>query len=126
MTFEMIPRRAPGELVRQAGLRGLNLTAGEAIMLLDAHDGALQSAGRIEFEGGALEALIEAFADSPYLDGAEVLCELTELFYHLKNVTCDRVPDELLLRRMAECFDDCRGSVQLLADRMEGGPSWHT
>lgn len=124
MAMEMIPRREPVQLVQWAADCGLKLTAGEALMLLDAHAQALQSTGRIEFESGALEELIGIFADSPHLDSAETLCALAELFYHLKNVTDDCLSDELLIKRMREVFDDCHGSVELLCDRLEGGFSW--
>ena len=123
MIYPLIPRQEPAALAEWSRRRGLPMTICEASMLLSAHSDALRSTGRIEFESGTLEALIEAFAPSPFLDGAEELCELTALFFHLKNITGDLIPDELLLQRMAEVFDDCHGSVQLLADRLEGGLS---
>lgn len=123
MIYPLIPAPEPAALAEWSQRCGLPMSIREAAMLQSAHSDALRSTGRIEFESGTLEALIEVFASSPYLDGAEALCELTALFFHLKNITGDRIPDELLLRRMAEGFDDCRGSVQLLADRLEGGLS---
>lgn len=119
--FPMVPETNPATLAEWSQRCSLPLSVREAGMLLEAHADALRSTGRIEIEGGALEALIKAFSSSPFLDGAETLCELTALFFHLKNAVDDRIPDDLLLRRMAECFDECRGSVQLLADRLEGG-----
>lgn len=105
---------------------GLPLTSSELAMLAESHDHALQSAGRVAFEPDGLEALLAAFADSPWLPPVELpatLSALTELFYHLKNRTEDLICDEALLRRMREGFDDCRGSVELLADLLEGGLS---
>lgn len=104
----------------------LPLTQGQLAMLAESHDRALQSAGRVAFEVGGLESLLTAFADSPWLPSEELpetLSALTELFYHLKNRTEDLVSDEALLRRMREGFDECRGSVELLADLLEGGLS---
>lgn len=121
MRFDLVPRSSREGLISRAAERGLRLSSSEAAMLIDSRERALRDTERIEFESGALEALIETFADSPHLDGAEVLCELTELFYHLKNETDDRVSDEALLRRMREVFDDCRGTVELLSDRLGGG-----
>ena len=105
---------------------GLPLTSGQLITLAENHDCALQSAGRVAFEAGGLEALLTAFAESPWLpseDLTDVLSALTELFYHLKNRTDDLISDEALLRRMREGFDACRGSVELLGDLLEGGLS---
>ena len=113
-------------LARLSRHLGLPLTGGELAALAENHDRALQSAGRIAFEPGGLESLLTAFADSPWLpaeDLAETLAALTELFYHLKNRTEDLVGDEALLRRMREGFDSCHGSVELLADLLEGGLS---
>ena len=104
----------------------LPLTQGQLAMLAESHDRALQSASRVAFESGGLESLLTAFADSPWLPSEELpetLSALTELFYHLKNRTEDLVSDEALLRRMREGFDECRGSVELLADLLEGGLS---
>ena len=117
----MIPKHDPSALAEWAQSCGLNITVRDAAMLLETHADALRSTGRIEIEGGGPEALIEAFAGSPYPDGIETLCQLTELFFHLKNAADDRISDERLLRRMAECFDDCRGSAELTADFLEGG-----
>lgn len=108
--------------------RQLRLSAADALALSEARNCALRDSGRVEFEGGTLEAILRAFCSSPYLpDGEriETLSALTELFYHLKNETQDRISDEDLLARMRECFDEpCRGSVELLADRLGGGFQW--
>lgn len=111
----------PNRLAVYSQRRGYPMTVAEAGILLQSQADALLASGRIEIESGLPEALIEAFADSAFPDGIETLCRLTELFYHLKNITEDRIDDELLLARMAECFEDCRGSVELTADRLEGG-----
>lgn len=111
----------PNRIARYSQRFGLPMTAAEANLLLQSDSDALLASGRIAIEAGLPEALIEAFADSAFLDGIETLCRLTELFYHLKSITEDRIDDELLLAHMAECFEDCRGSVELTADRLEGG-----
>lgn len=111
----------PNRLAVYSQRCGFPMTAAEAGLLLQSHADALLASGRIEIESGFPEALIEAFANSAFLVDIETLCRLTELFYHLKNITEDRIDDELLLARMTECFEDCRGSVELIADRLEGG-----
>lgn len=89
---------------------------------------ALAATGRIEFESGTLSALADAFCSSPYLSQriwCDVLCELTELFYYIKERTEDHVCDELLIQRMRTLFDHpCEGSVQKLSDLLEGGLLW--
>lgn len=114
----------PSALAELARKRGLTLRPGGALRLLRAEQTALSDTGRLLLDDGILPPLIEAFADSPYLtgDAAETLAALTELFYHLKNETDDRIPDERLLQTMRQRFDEpCRGSVEWLADLLGEG-----
>ena len=118
------------ELIPRAGLDAARLPAlrpGELSALAGAREHALTAAGRVEFEGGATEALAEALLDSPWMDDSqrlETLCTLTELFYALKNETGDRIADGDLIARIRACFDDCHGVAELVADRLGGGLAW--
>lgn len=114
----------PLALAELARSRGLTLRPGGALQLLRAEQTALSDTGRLLLDDGILPPLIEAFANSPYLtgDAAETLAALAELFYHLKNETADRIPDERLLQTMRQRFDEpCRGSVEWLADLLGEG-----
>lgn len=99
--------------------RGLRLSEGQALELVAARTEALAKTGRIEFGGGAIERLILAFCDSPYLSRdhyAQSLRELIDLFYEFKNETLDRISDQELVGFMVQAFDGpCAGSVDLLA-----------
>ena len=115
---------SPTELAEFAQCRGLTLRPNDALRLLQAEQTALSDTGRLLLDDGILPPLIEVFADSPYLtdDAAETLAALAELFYHLKNETADRIPDERLLQTMRQHFDEpCRGSVEWLADLLGEG-----
>lgn len=107
---------------------GLSLSRSDIRYLIQAQLSALAATGRIEFESGTLSTLADAFCSSPYLSQrswCDALCELTELFYYIKERTEDRVSDELLIQRMRALFDHpCEGSVQKLADLLEGGLLW--
>lgn len=102
---------------------GLRLTEAQALALAETHDRALQSSGRLEFGGSALEKLLQVFCASPYLAPdhyAETLGELTELFYSYKTETVDRVGDEDLLSIMYEAFNGpCQGSLERLQQHLE-------
>lgn len=118
------PGPTPAALTELAARRGLTLSRSDALRLLRAEQAALADTGRLLLDDGVLPPLLEAFADSPYLtgDAAQTLAELTALFYHLKNETDDRVPDERLLQAMRRRFDEpCRGSVERLTDRLGEG-----
>ena len=121
LSASVIDLSALAELARK---RGLTLRPGGALRLLRAEQTSLSDTGRLLLDDGILPPLIEAFADSPYLtgDAAETLAALTELFYHLKNETDDRIPDERLLQAMRQHFDEpCRGSTEWLADLLGEG-----
>ncbi len=100
---------------------GLVLTPEQAAMVAQARGEALRRAGRVEFDGGALQALIFAFCDSPYLpkEGyAETLCALSEIFCAFQTDAEDEADDAETLALMRRHFDECRGSMDLLEDRM--------
>ena len=101
---------------------GLVLTRDEAAVLAHTRGEALVRAGRVEFGGGAMQALINAFCDSPYIsqaDYAETLCELTRIFYDFKTDSLDEVDDAEAIEMMRKVFDEWRGSVDAVESRME-------
>lgn len=131
MGFELIPfssessgliqKQAVAELMQcndYSAKFGLTLTQTQAIELVETRSHALSSNGRIEFGGGVIDKIIKAFCDSPYLsmqDYAQILHELTELFYFYKNETLDLVSDDELIQFMKTAYDGlCQGSLDLL------------
>lgn len=101
----------------------LPLTQTQRAMLAQREREALSRCGRIDFSGGILPRLCEAFADSPCIQSAELaetLAELTELFYAFKNLTHDALSDEELLGAMVRLFDGpAQGSLTALSDVSE-------
>ena len=82
---------------------------------------ALRQTARIEFRGGTLEKLIDAFSDSDFVrqdNFVELLQELTDLFYASRNEIPDTVSDDELIVFMKRAFNGaCAGSVELLGGR---------
>jgi len=99
---------------------GLTLTEEDVRELMICRKQTLQEQRRVEFGGGILPALIEAFCDSSYLEQheyVETLEALQETFYLFKNESADNLTDQELLTFMREQFDGiCFGSVEYLAD----------
>ena len=99
---------------------GLVLTEEEALKLLTCRNEALMEQGRVEFGGGILPALMEAFCDSDYItqdEFADTLADLQEVFYLYKNEANENLTDEELITFMREQFDDvCCGSVEYLEE----------
>lgn len=104
---------------------GMTLSPAQAAMVARRQRAALRETGRVEFSGGTLRALAEAFCGSPFIqraDWPDTLAELTELFYALKNETRDRLGDEALIRAMAVRFNgSAGGSADALASTP---PEW--
>lgn len=95
---------------------GLVLDKNDAAEIAEARTSALRVSGRLEFHGGLIEKLIEAFCDSPYIDQTnykDTICELLYLFYEYKSLT--RISDKALIKYMADSFNgECRGSIEML------------
>ena len=99
---------------------GITLTEQDAKALVQTRAQALKNAGRVEFAGGALLAIITAFADSPYLSDdtyMETLHTLVETFYEYKTETLDTIDDDELIALMRRHFDTtCQGSAEWLRE----------
>ncbi|QIB69203.1 hypothetical protein Ami103574_07645 [Aminipila butyrica] len=102
----------------KSGKYGLQLTEDDARELLAGRKESLKESQRVEFGGGILEELIEAFCDSVYVNQQnykEILDQLQELFYLYKNESQDQLTDSELIGFMRKHFDDvCFGDVDYL------------
>mgnify|MGYP006970869704 FL=1 len=60
--------------------------------------------------------LLRAFPDMKSLNYADTLAQLQALFYHFKQESHDRIPDDELIAAMAQCFDGrAQGALDALA-----------
>jgi hypothetical protein len=104
--------------------RGLVLSDAEAQALVLRREEVLQERGRVEFGEGILPKLAFAFCDSPYISQREypdTLAALMEIFYGAKAQSGERWGDADLLEAMKTYFDgECHGSVEMLADVLNG------
>ncbi len=123
----------PAQLVRQMGVSeivaynqqtsryGLTLTQQQAGELVETRTRSLAATGRVEFGGGVIGKLIDAFCDSSFLqqkEYAETLNELVEAFYYYKNETLDTLSDDELITLMKEYYNTrSGGSLELLTGR---------
>ena len=101
--------------------RGLSISPAQAKALCETRENALRQTARIEFRGGTLEKLIDAFSDSDFVrqdNFVELLQELIDLFYASRNEIPDAVSDDELIAYMKRAFNGaCAGSIELLAGR---------
>lgn len=126
----LIPLGLPEKVAAQEALccnevisrYGLALTKAEATALAQTRSEALLRSGRVEFGSGATRALILGFCDSPYIgrdDFADTLSALTRIFYDFKTDALDEVDDAEAIVLMREVFDEWRGALDMVEDRME-------
>ena len=97
---------------------GLLLTEVEIERLAQSRHTALRKTGRVEFGGGVLRGLVQAFCDSPYLDNreyADTLEALQELFYDFKNECGECLKDDELQSAMRLIYDGSGGSLDYLS-----------
>ncbi len=87
---------------------GLTLTEDDMEQLVDSRRDALHANGRVEFGGGILPKLIEAFVDSPFLNEenlVDTLSELQTLFYDFKSEYDETISDDELVEMMKDIFN---------------------
>ncbi|GAU78972.1 DUF6323 family protein [Fusibacter sp. 3D3] len=105
----------------RSGLYGLKLTSEDALVLIEARNQALISHGRIEVGSATIGKIIEAFLDSPYIqqaDYVEILDDLIETFYYMKNEMFEVLSDDELIELMVKYYNGkSGGSIELLRDR---------
>ena len=105
----------------QTSQYGLTLTAEQAAALVISRSDSLKASGRVEFGGGVIEKIIQAFAESPYINienYEETLHRIINIFYSFKSETWEAVSDNQLIEFMKDAFDgSCRGSLELLESR---------
>ena len=75
---------------------GLLLTREEVLQLCEKRNEVLVLCERLELNGGIMDQLIDAFMDCPYItrdEFADVMEEVIEVFYIMKNVCLDLIDD---------------------------------
>ena len=100
---------------------GLTLTISQIQKLVTQRFIALKQTKRIEFGGGILKKLIEAFCDSPYIhkdNYEEILLELQDMFYQFKGEVFEQLSDDELILSMKTGFNGAaQGSLDYLAGK---------
>ena len=98
---------------------GLLLTRKEVFQLCEKRDEVLVQCGRLELNGGIMEQLIDTFMDCPYItrdEFADVMEEVIEVFYTMKNECSDLIDDQHLMHYMRKQLDECHGVIVMMSD----------
>ena len=97
---------------------GLSIARKEAFMLAERRAESLAEAERVEFGPPALAAIAEAVSSSPFLmqdNIANVLAELQDAFYALRDELPVDVPDGEIAEALRACFDAHGGDAAEVA-----------
>lgn len=100
---------------------GLQLSRRDADLIVAARNNSLQRQGRIELSNQPLVDIVRTFCSSPHIGQAEyvdIISELVEVFYCIKNESREEIPDDELIAAMKTFYDGiCQGSLDLMAGR---------
>lgn len=109
------------EMNQESRQYGLSLSADQASAVISVRNQVLKSYGRIELDISVTKKIIKEFQSSPHIlqeDYVEALNTLHEIFYHMKNVTDDRIGDDELIEMIRDSFENtCEGSLELLVGK---------
>ena len=98
---------------------GLLLTREEVLQLCEKRNAVLVLCERLELNGGIMDQLIDAFMDCPYItrdEFADVMEEVIEVFYIMKNVCLDLIDDQTMMHYMRKQLDESHGVVVMMSD----------
>ena len=98
---------------------GLLLTREEVLQLCEKRNEVLVQCERLELNGGIMDQLIDAFMDCPYItrdEFADVMEEVIEVFYIMKNVCLDLIDDQTMMHYMRKQLDESHGVVVMMSD----------
>lgn len=96
---------------------GLSLSSDDVARLARERVQALASTGRVELGQGALPSLVEAFAESPYVEQdalADQLSHIQAAFYQLRDGVDASVSDAEVARALRVAFDNAQGDLNAL------------
>lgn len=101
--------------------KGLVLTRRDAVEMIQNRERILRATGRVELSFDVIEKLARKFCTSSFIsqdDYAEILNELMDVFYSLKNESASEIPDDILIERMYDAFENtCEGCIELLSGK---------
>lgn len=96
---------------------GIRLLPSHVERIAAAKRNALAETDRIELRSGTIDAVVEAFADSPFLQqntAAATLADAVEAFYAVRDDAPTEVPDEEIMDALRVAFDAAEGSTDAL------------
>ncbi|WP_286317023.1 DUF6323 family protein [Romboutsia ilealis] len=101
---------------------GLYLTPQDVDNIIESRNHTLKSYGRIEIDINVTKQLIENLYTSQYTDKdeyVELINDIQEIFYYLKNETLDEVSDIEIIEIIDEFYNNCSGRIDTIQNMVE-------
>ena len=100
---------------------GLVMTETIAKEIAEARQAALRDYGRVDFSSDTTARLVKAFSQSYYITQetfSEIIGEIIELFYFIKNELGNTLSDDDLISEMLIVFNEtCFGTVEVMQSK---------
>ena len=110
------------DLNEKSQIYGLTLNKEDVKEIINSRDNTLKNYGRIELDIGITKMIIENLYKSQYTDRddyVELINDLQEVFYYLKNETLDQISDIEIIDIIDEVYNNCSGRIDIVQEKCE-------
>ena len=101
---------------------GLILTPDDVDNIVKSRNHTLNSYGRIDLNMDVTKEIMEILYKSQFTDKddyVEMINDLVEIFYFLKNETFDEISDKEIIEIIGEFYEETRGRLDNIQDKAE-------
>ena len=101
---------------------GLILTKDDVENIVKSRNHTLNSYGRIDLNMDVTKEIMEILYKSQFTDKddyVEMINDLVEIFYFLKNETLDEISDKEIIEIIGEFYEETRGRIDNIQDKAE-------
>ena len=120
--LEVIQEQELLELNENSRSYGLTLNKEDIKEIINSRNNTLKSYGRIELDINVTKSIIENLYKSQYTDRddyVELINDLQEVFYYLKNETLDQISDIEIIEIIDEIYNNCSGGIDIVQEKCE-------
>ena len=120
--LEVIQEQELLELNQNSSAYGLTLNKEDIKEIINSRNNTLKSYGRIELDINVTKSIIENLYKSQYTDRddyVELINDLEEVFYYLKNETLDQISDIEIIEIIDEIYNNCSGRIDIVQEKCE-------
>ena len=106
----------------QSSVYGLTLTPDDVEEVIKSRGYSLKTYGRIDLNMDATKKIINKIYTSQYTDKddyVEIINELPDVFYYLKNETLDKISDDEIIDLIGEFYEKSSGRIDNIENLAE-------